>query len=210
MESKRKFSNFIIFFLLASILLVPMVEARKGIGLKWSLNSLMVEEGKEQCVEYGVYNPWEEDVQVKLDLSDNLKEITTKQFSESKFIAAKTSSQNSLPVTTCFMVDNVYQKNCLLGSYLCKKDCTEGQKVFDGEILALEDKDTGIAGEGTAGSGTNIGISTTLKVKVSCESFERDWTPVIVIVIVIIILLVGVLALKPKAKPKSQRKKRRA
>jgi|SRR3989344_875675 len=206
---KSKYFKIIFLLTLLLVLILPIVEARKGVGLKWSLNSLRVEEGKETCVEYGVYNPWEEDVNVKLGLSDNLKEITTKEFSESKFVPAGTSSKDSLPVTTCFLVDNVYTKNCLIGSFLCRKDCSEGQKVYDGEILALEDKETGIAGEGTAGSGTNLGISTVLKVKVACDPYERNWTPVTVIGILIVVIASAALLMKNKKKAAKISRKRR-
>ncbi len=185
----RKIGMMTTLLVLMLLILSPLVEARKGVGIKWTLNSVVVKEGEELCVDYGIYNPWEDDVTMKLTVGSELKTVTAESVSEPKFVKAGTSSSNAIPVNLCFKTtDAVYEKSCLLGSFLCAKSCSGSEKVYEGEVVASEVKNE--SSQGAFGSSTNIGVSTRLQVKVLCEPYSRDWTVAFGVILVIGILCV--------------------
>jgi len=185
----RKIGLLAVLFVLVVLFSMSLVDARKGVGIKWDLNTLLVEEGKPVCVDYGVYNPWDEDVQIGLELGSELSAVTTDSaFSEPRFVKAHTSSQDAVPVSLCFKAENVYEMDCLVGSFLCTQKCAGPEKFYEGEVVAVEIKND--TAQGAFGSSTSIGVSTKLKLKVSCVPFSRDWTVVFAVLFVIAIFIV--------------------
>ena len=185
----KKFVLLALLFVVLILFSVSLVDARKGVGIKWDLNTLIVEDGTPVCVDYGVYNPWDEDVNIALELGSELSAVTTDNtFSDPKLVKAHTSSQDSIPVNLCFKTENVYKKDCLLGSFLCKQQCGGPEQSYEGEVVAVEVKNA--TAQGAFGSSTSIGVSTKLKLKVTCTPFSRDWTVVFAVIFVIAIFIV--------------------
>lgn len=185
----RKIGFLFVLFVVIALFSTTLVDARKGVGIKWDLNTLIVQEGKPVCVDYGVYNPWDEDVNIALELGPELSSvITDTTFSEPKLVKAYTSSQDAVPVTLCFKTENVYEKDCVFGPFLCAQKCSGPEKSYEGEVVAVEVKNATV--QGAFGSSTSIGVSTKLKLKVSCTPFSRDWTVVFGVLFVIAILIV--------------------
>lgn len=181
------------------LMLSPIVLARKGVGLVWDTETEIVSEKSKHCVQYGIYNPWEEDVTAILSVSNELKEVITKEESESKFIKAGTTHDIAVPIEFCFEIAEIYSEDCLVGSVICEQKCEEPEVVYEGKIVAMEEP-TGEV-EGGAGSATSLGVSVPLKLKVKCNPHAREWTLVYVVVIVIaLILILWILYRKSKRK----------
>ncbi len=178
------------------VLMASQASARKGVGLKWSTETEIVNENSEHCIEYGVYNPWDEDVRVSLGVGGELQQVVTSQESEVKLIPAHTYHNESIPVTLCFTVPKVYKEDCMLGDFLCEQKCEQDQVVYNGEVVANEVKE---GGAGAMGSATALGVSTDLKLKVNCVKHGRDWSLVyIVVIVVVVLLLIGFLYKRKK------------
>lgn len=145
-----------------------------GPGLKWTVESSMVESGTAECMTYSVYNPWPEDSTVALSVSEELEEVLTKQESESKFVPANTPSGSAIPIEFCFKVPDVYEeyRDCWVGPFVCEQSCPADIALYEGEVLASE-----VAGEGggATGSATTMAVSAPLRLRVQCSPYERDY-----------------------------------
>jgi hypothetical protein len=170
------------------------VSARKGVGIVWDTETEIVIENTEHCVQYGIYNPWEEDVTAALSVSADLQKIITKQESQAKLVQAATDHDVAVPIEFCFTVDNVYEEDCLVGKFICEQTCQAEQVVYEGKIVAME-ASTGTSAEG-AGSATTLGVSVPLKLKVKCSEHPREWTLVYVVVIIIVVILMLLIIYK--------------
>lgn len=185
------FSFLIIFLVFAlafaiSITSINFANASVGIGLKWSTESEMVNEGKELCINYGLYNPFDQDVTGYLEATKELNSSFTSE--QPKLIPANTSSNNSINSEICFKFDNVYKKKCILGLF-CERKCDK-LKTYSGEVMAaysLPEK-----GGGT-GSVVGTSFAAPLKLTVKCEPLERNkgllYSSIAVIVIIILIII---------------------
>src|SRR3989344_7738343 len=112
----------------------PFVSA--GVGIKWSQESLRVQEGEGGCLTYSVYNPWpgkHERTYVQITLSSQLKEVLEVQDIESVLIPEETGLDEAIPVEFCFEVPKkIYSKNCWMGDFfVCERECLEEQKLYD-------------------------------------------------------------------------------
>lgn len=182
----------IVFAIVIVILLAPLISA--GVGIKWDRESVLVNELEETCLTYSVYNPWPDDSYVTIEVSEQLEAILIEQEAETKFIPANTASIDAIPVEFCFEIPEVYEDDCWLG-VMCKQECLEEQKVYDGEVLVKSvQPDTG----GTAGSGsaTAMSVSAPLKIKINCNPSSRNLTLIYVIVAVISLIIIILLYLK--------------
>lgn len=173
-----------IIFLIA-LLFIPTVMARKGVGIVWNTETELVDAGSTHCVEYGVYNPWDESVNVELTVSDELKDVVLSQESEVKLVQADTTHDKAVPVEFCFKVADVYEKDCLLGAALCEQRCDQEQVVFEGTIQASEKSERSPE---SSGSSTALGVSVPLKLKVRCTPYPRDWTALYILIIVLALI----------------------
>ena len=187
-------------FVLAALLLIGNVSA---VGIKWYTESEYVYEGDEKCILYGAYNPSSNDIKVKIEVSGELASIIQGASTEDKIIAARTPSKNAENINFCFKVPEVYEKDCLIGGFVCAQTCEEEVKNYNGEVTMTEQ----IISQGGAaiGSGTSIAASTSLALTVKCNKSSRNWTPVIILGIIIVLILIGIVLYRKYRKPKLQR-----
>jgi preprotein translocase subunit SecG len=182
----------VIFAIVIVILLAPLISA--GVGIKWDRESVLVNEEEETCLTYSVYNPWPDDSYVTIEVSEQLEAILIEQEAETKFIPANTASTEAIPVEFCFKIPEVYEDDCWLG-VMCKQECLEEQKVYDGEVLVKSvQPDTG--GAAGSGSATAMSVSAPLKIKINCNPSSRNLTLIYVIVAVISFIVIILLYLK--------------
>ncbi len=190
--------------LLLVVLVVP-VEARKGVGISWDRESVIVNENQEVCIPYGIYNPWDEDVIVKLSLSPELSGVATSVDSEEKLVPANTPHNNSMPITLCFMVPTVYAKECMVADYLCKQSCSLEEQVFEGSVNAQEVKE---GGPGGTGSATSLGVSVPLRLRVKCVAEGRDLTLLWAVILLVAVIGLIIILIMKRRKPSIDDKKR--
>ena len=193
---KNKFISVIIVILLL-FLLPQAAEARKGVGIVWNTENEIVNEDSTNCIEYGLYNPWDEDVNAYLSVSDELKDIITSEHSEPKVIKGKTMHNAAVPVKICFKIAKVYSEDCLWNGQICEQRCEESQVIYTGKIKTME-KESGLLSG--AGSATALGVSVPLTLKVRCNSHSRDWSLVYIIVIGVVLSAIGILLYKRRGK----------
>lgn len=188
------------------ILIMPLISA--GVGIKWSQESLIVNEEEKTCMSYSVYNPWPEETYVTIELSDEIKSVLTSQEAESKLVPANTPSKLAIPIKFCFEIPRVYERDCWLLSYICKQECKEQQKTYSGEVLVKSiPPQTVISGSG--GSTTQISVSAPLNLKISCNVHSRDFTLVYVAAAVVALVIIIFLLVKKYRKPKIERDRER-
>jgi|TARA_Y100000034_G_scaffold93268_1_gene112850 hypothetical protein len=132
-------------------LLLSPVFALKGVGIKYGVEYTTVAEGKNSCMTYGVYNPWDESVVAELTADEELEQFVKKIHSEK--IPGGTNSGDAIQVKICFDVP----KNTL--------DSCEDTRVFEGNIIAREKKESSIGGVGSA---TTTIVTAPLTVEVVC------------------------------------------
>ncbi len=197
----NKMKNKTIMALLFVCLLVftQGVSARSGVGLYWEADTLSVHENTEECVEYKVYNPWEDPVNVMLNPSDELEEVT-KSTGDSTFVQGDTSHTDAIPVEVCFEVGNVYEDDCLLFGTMCKQVCGDSIVKYEGKILASEVNTE--ESQAATGSAAAIAVGAPMGISVQCSPSGRDFTFVYIAVIVVALALVGFILYR-----KNKRKK---
>ena len=198
----NKIISIAVLVLMVVLILPQATLARKGVGVVWDTETEIVREGSTHCVQYGIYNPWDEDVYAILSVSEDLKNIITNEESEIKLIKAGTLHENAIPIEFCFDIAKIYKENCLIGNSICEQKCEETEVVYEGKIVAME-QPSGSSG-GTVGSATSLGVSIPLKLKVKCNSHPTDWTLAYVAIIIVILLLMG-LSLRNKKKHKKKK-----
>lgn len=195
-----------ILFLLVGILIFSSFVSA-GIGIKYEQESALVGEGEKACLTYGVYNPWDDETYATIGLSDSLLEILSMQEAETKLLPAQTSSDEAIPIEFCFKVpNNIYYKDCSVGSFICKQECTEEMKVYEGEVFVSTVPDPK-AIEGTGGSATKYSISAPLRVRVKCVPHARDYTLVYVLLALISAAVIAFILIRRYRKPKAERDK---
>ena len=193
-----------LFFIFFIVVLMSFVSA--GVGIKWNQETILANEGKKECINYYVYNPWPEQTTVTIDLSDELKNILESQESEIKTVPENTPSTGAIPIEFCFVVPQVYVKDCLISNLICRQDCKESQKEYSGEVIVKSvPSQTTISGSG--GSTTQMSVSAPLKVKVACIAYERDFTLVYAVIAVIAAIVVAIILIRKYRKPVVERDK---
>ena len=93
-----------ILLMLIMLTFFSSASATVGIGLKWVTESQIAQPGENTCVTYGIYNPFNRDVNGYLEATGDLEEIYTAE--SSKLIPAGTSSQNAIQTEICFKAPN--------------------------------------------------------------------------------------------------------
>jgi hypothetical protein len=195
----------ILLIALVMFLAMSSAEARKGVGLSWDRETLIINEGEETCIDYGIYNPWDEDVNAQLTLSPELSAIATEVDSEIKYVVAQTWHNKSIPIRLCFKVDNVYEKDCLIGNQVCAQTCSVPEKAYEGSVGAQEIKD--VTGTGGTGSATNLAVSVPLKLRVRCAPHTREYILLWLIILVAAAIGFIITLWYKKRKPPIERKK---
>ncbi|MFH0956603.1 MAG: hypothetical protein V1813_01945 [Candidatus Aenigmatarchaeota archaeon] len=150
-----------------------------AVGIVWSTEREIVSELSPHCIEYGVYNPSGADATVQLSVSDSLKPVVQGASSRTEAVAAGTTHDKAVVVNLCFQVPKVYDANCLAGDFLCEQACAQDEVSYAGEVMALELNDEQGGG---IGSQTTVGASVPLTLRVKCNPYGRDWSPVYLLV----------------------------
>jgi hypothetical protein len=196
-------------FCLVLMLLVSTNLILAGVGIKWEQESALVNENGKTCLTYKVYNPWPEESYVTIEVSDEsgeIKEILTEQESEKKLVPANTGSSEAIPIKFCFKVPKIYKRDCLVGSFICKQECNEEQKVYEGEVLVKSIyPPTEIGGAG--GSATSMAVSAPLKIRVRCNFHSRNFTLIYIVLALISAFVIGIVLYRRYRKPASERDK---
>jgi len=146
------------------LLLIPSVFATKGVGISWTQESAILPEGQESCLTYGVYNPFDEDVEITL-AAEGLEELNPN--SETKFVSAGTSHSGAQKINICFDVP---------------KGCGD---TLEGEIVAREAPKSI---QGVTGSATVAMASVPLAIRISCESTPQI-NPIYLVLLVAAIMI---------------------
>jgi len=199
-----KRNTIVIITILIALSIMPLASARKGVGIVWMTQTEIVNENSMHCVQYGVYNPWDEDVKIGLSVSDELKGLVNEQKSEVKTVPANTMPDNPVPIEFCFKIKDVYPKECILGT-LCKQTCNNKNVMYEGKVQAVEKSDSEKTGTGSKAS---IGVSVPLKLKVKCVPGDRDWTALYILLIVIALAVIGAIIYQKVTKRKSKRRRK--
>ena len=196
-----KIKEVIFIFLILAVFIMPFSSA--GVGIKWNIESVVLNEGGQTCMTYGIYNPWPDETYAVIELSNNLKEVLISQEIEATLIPAYTMSVDAIPIEFCFKIPEIYEKDCILG-IMCKKDCEEEQKVFSGEVIVKSvPAPTEISGAG--GSATQMAVSAPLRLRVLCEAHGRDFT---IIYGVVALISLGVILYLLKRKNRESKLER--
>ena len=182
----------VLFVAIILLLLINPVFARKGIGMVTHTESIVVDEGSQKCITYGVFNPWDEDVRASLDIKGDINSIITQKETQPKLIKALTTYQESTELELCFFVPQVYQEKCILG-LSCYQPCTQEPIEYKGEVIAVEAREESTSGTGSA---TSLGISSPLTVKVNCQETERSFSQLYFIIIIISMLGILIILYK--------------
>ena len=191
----------VVLFLIIFLLFLNVTHARKGVGIVVNSQSELLDENKEICIDYGIYNPWDEDVKAALETQGDINSILSNYKSEEKLVPAGTTHSNALPVRLCFRVADVYKDDCLLGNLLCEQKCESPQVSYSGEVTVVEKAQQNQA---LTGSQTNLGVSAPLAIKVKCQKSPRNYTPLwfglFIVVLIIFIIWIVLKNKKPKTK----------
>ena len=162
---------------------MPFAIAMKGAGIKWGVASLYMEEGQRECIDYGIYNPWDEDVSIALKIGGEGVQFADKTELEPKLVRAGTSSQDAIFQPLCFSAKRV--SGCSVGEI----------RNFKGEVIAVP-----IISQEASGSGSTTATSASapLEIAVKCTgAVSLSSTTIIFIgVLIIIIILVIILIIK--------------
>lgn len=188
--------------LLVSIFLVTTYVSA-GVGISLTQQSILVFEGEENCIIYSVYNPFPGTSTVKLEVSEELKDILKSQGSDTVDIPAETGSDSAIPVNFCFKVPRVYEMDCAIGNFLCKQTCHEERKEYVGEVLVQT-----IPSDGSgSGSATKATVSAPLTVRVQCQESRTNYTIIYALIALISAGITVYLLSQKNAKKKPSKKK---
>ncbi len=199
-----KIRNKIILGVIVVIILSSFVSA--GVGILWDQQSSLVPEKTRTCLTYKVYNPWPEDSYVQIQLSEELQGIIESIEAETKYVPAQTSSSEAIPVEFCFKTPRVYTRDCsLFDKFICKQECTEERKEFNGDVEIIEVSGKTKVG-GTVGSATQMSVSAPLTIRVKCIPYPRNYSLIYIIVSLIALILLITNIIKEKKKSNKKRK----
>ena len=143
--------KFLALMIIFTVLFSPVI-ALKGVGIKYGIEYTSVGEGKETCLNYGIYNPWDESVVAELTADEELEQFIKKV--HNKKIPGGTSSGDAIQVKVCFDIPRKTLDNC------------EDTKVFEGNVIAREKKDNRVGGVGSA---TSTIVTAPLTLEVVCN-----------------------------------------
>ncbi|MFH1978211.1 MAG: hypothetical protein ABIJ92_02715 [Candidatus Aenigmatarchaeota archaeon] len=178
--------RYAVIFVISLLLMPALVLADVGIGIGWTTESESVHEESTKCVTYNLYNPFDQDVNGRIEALGQIKDMSEAE--EPKIIPAGTSSKEALPTEICFTPPKVYQDDCILGPLLCSRTCDENQELIEGDYEVIRSGDLithvlyrgevqaayDLKHRGGTGSATGSSISATMKIIVPCEILEKD------------------------------------
>ena len=182
----KKVNIFFIGIILSMLLFSGLVSSLQGAGIISSVAFETVKEGEEKCVNYGLFNSWDEDVTVQLRIGGELTNILEGGQSENVFLKSGMTKEEAIQTPICFKVGKVYDESCIAGM-MCERKC-EGQQVSYQGSVSVVNAGSGDGGGG-AGSGTELGIKVPLTISVLCESKARSYTPLIIFAAAVVVLI---------------------
>jgi len=144
----------LVLIVLVLSMLAPQALAMKGVGIVYGTVITNVNEGEHACFNYGVYNPWDEDVKVELTVSGELAELNP--FSENIDVPAGTMHDEAKPLEICFDIPRMYSF-----------DCPETSERIQGKVIVTEWYPAGISG---TGSTTSVSAAAPLELIVECDA----------------------------------------
>ncbi len=162
------------------MLFVPLAAAEKGVGIMWSTQSEVVKEGQLNCVNYTVYNPFDEDANIYMTASSELESLV--EDTTPILVPAGTTHDMGIPVSLCFDIP--------------KQTCAT-EVTYTGDVLAVE-KSTSESGADAAGSATRAMASAPLTLKVTCPPSEINWTLMLIVAAVAIVLVAAFVLMRKK------------
>lgn len=200
---------FIFFFFLFLFLGTLASAATVGMGVRWYKESAIVSEGKQVCLDYGLYNPapWDVPVYGYLEATGGLEKIYVKN--DPIVVPINTSSDKAILKQICFNIPKVYDESCILGAF-CERSCPESTPSYanevrlKGEVIGMYTYDAAAFGGGT-GSTTGTSVAVPLELAISCQPEERNqvaFYATIAVIVIAIILIIWLLARKPKKQKK--------
>lgn len=192
----------ILICLIFVILLAGTVNAA---GIKWSTQSESMLEGETKCINYGVYNPFGNDVMARLSVEGNLSELSPTFRQDDILVNANTYDTEAISVEFCFTAPQISEKNCILG-IACEHTCDVTGKVYKGSVIVT---DKVVSASGATGSKVSVSASAPLDISVSCIERAMDYLPIILLVVIIIIIILLILLYKHKQSPASIRRQKK-
>ena len=202
MVKKMVIKSLKVFSLAFALILIILPFVSAGVGISWDKETSLIPENTKTCLTYKVYNPWPEDSYVQIELSEELMQIVSYMESEAEFVPKQTSSTEAIPIEFCFKTPKVYKEDCLLfNKIICRQDCSEEMKIYEGEVEVLEVGEQNVKG-GSGGSATAISVSAPLRVKVQCLAHARNYSVVYILIAIIAFVLLIINLLKKKKKKK--------
>ncbi|MBI2584196.1 MAG: hypothetical protein HYW25_05995 [Candidatus Aenigmarchaeota archaeon] len=170
-----KSGSLLVIAVLAFAFLMPPAHAEKGVGLKWFTENENVAEESMHCIDYGIYNPWNTDVNAVLKVSGEFLQVAEMKKSEPVFVKAATASSAALPSRICFRIGDTYEEECLIGNWFCDRTCPKEQREYAGQVVVEEAPEESTVG-GT-GAMVTFSVAAPLRLVVECRDEKRDLTP---------------------------------
>jgi general stress protein CsbA len=166
-----------------------------GIGLKWYVESGIVEEETISCQEYGIYNPFDVNVTGHLIAFGGLEKMYIAE--EPVVVPAGTSSTNAIPAKICFKIPDVYKEDCIAG-FLCEQKCPEEEVVYKGQVAATYRVEVR---PGATGSAVGASMAAPLTLTVRCKSYPIDYTPLYYLIgFIAVAVIAGIGGMKYRAR----------
>lgn len=178
--------------------MISLVMPASLAGVKWTRETAYEEEGSSFCIEYGIYNPRDKDVNVDLSVTEDLQGFLDNN-PGTILVNANTDDGNAVPVQLCFKTPKIYEEDCLISGILCEQSCDLDEVSYEGNVIATS---SGAAGAGS-GSGVSIAEAVPLQIRIKCNEHGRDYMPVYIAVLIIILIIIAIVYYK-KMSPESQ------
>ena len=133
------------------LLIASPVVALKGVGIKYGLEYTKVNQGEVTCLNYGVYNPWDEDTVIELSADGGLGTYVDRV--RSAKVPSRTPSSDPKELSICFDIPVILDS------------CDVPEKI-SGNVVAQEQRSSSVSGVGSA---ANAVVSAPLTLEIVCE-----------------------------------------
>jgi hypothetical protein len=200
-KEKEVFKNLGILLILTLVFTILLPFTSAGVGIKWDKESSFVPENTKVCMTYQIYNPWPSDSYAQIQLSGEIEQIISALSSETKFIPHDTSSADAIPVQFCFKTPDIYKEDCaLFGKLMCKQECKEEIKTYEGDVNVIEVPGPQESAGGIGGSSTKMSVSAPIRIRVACEPHSRNYSVIYIALLAIALILLIINLVRKKNK----------
>jgi hypothetical protein len=195
--------------LLLLLAAVSAASADIGIGLKWAQESAVVPQDAVSCITYGLYNPFDSDVDGSLAASQELSPLVSPTHSDGPLRVPKgTAPESSLQRRICFSIPQAYPPGGLgplFPSQSCPPDSE--RKSYTGEVSARSEPVGGRAGG--VGSATGTAVAAPLRLIVGCVPSGTDFaTPADLALYAVLALTAAGLVRRYRKPPEVRRREK--